>query len=98
MNEFIEYIPKGKTKETKGKKQTVGHRNQHNIRNRNSVPKQTKRWIVLKDGKLCNIVPMSFNDAEAFANFIMTKNPTSIVQIKPRTTLPENLQRRIVPV
>jgi len=98
MNEFIEYIPKGKTKETKGKKETVGRRNQHSIRNRNTVPKQMKRWVVLRNGKLCNLVPISFYNAEVFANFIITKYPTSVVQIKPVTTLPEHLQRRIVSV
>jgi len=99
MEEFIEYIPKSQKGETKSKKaKIVGHRNQHNIRNRNTVPKQTKRWVVLRNGKLCNLIPISFYNAEAFANFIITKYPTSVVQIKPITTLPEHLQRRIVSV
>jgi len=102
MEEFIEYIPQKRLqkRETKEKQKQVSPRNQLIVRNRsiNTVRKQTKRWIVLRNGKLCNFVPISFHDAEAFANFIMTKNPTSVVQIKPRTTLPEYLQKRIVPI
>jgi len=102
MEEFIEYIPQKKLqkRETKEKQKQVSPRNQLIVRNRsiNTVRKQTKRWIVLRDGKPCNFVPISFHDAEAFANFITTKFPTSVIQIKPVTTLPEHLQRRIVPV